>query len=230
MEVSQAGAFSALAAGVQPPLSSSTRSLVIPSSQRWRVCENRSNSSGPAYTAHFPFHGRVDGSQRRRQVQVQLQIDRKRYFEESLRRQEEEEAREAEAEITCPVDCVREVRTYAEFERVLQEAELANTLVVVDFYNSSCGSCKYILPQFIKLCKRGCGEECPVEGEKGILFIKHNVRDDYDDLTDLARFYSIRTVPMFSFFVDGSRVEQFPTRDKKKLEQSVKNLLTRYFS
>ena len=27
---------------------------------------------------------------------------------------QEEEAREAEAEITCPVDCVREVRTYAE--------------------------------------------------------------------------------------------------------------------
>lgn len=43
---------------------------------------------------------------------------------------QEEEAREAEAEITCPIDCVREVRTYAEFERVLQEAEQTNTLVL----------------------------------------------------------------------------------------------------
>jgi thiol-disulfide isomerase/thioredoxin len=53
----------------------------------------------------------------------------------------------------------------------------------VDFYNSSCGACKYILPRFIKLCKGGCGEECPVEHKKSIHFVKHNVHDEYDDLT-----------------------------------------------
>ncbi|KAL2652648.1 hypothetical protein R1flu_020776 [Riccia fluitans] len=166
---------------------------------------------------------------RNREIEARLHIDRQLYFNESFKRQEEEEAREAEAEISCPVDCVREVRTYAEFERVLQDAELNNALVVVDFYNSSCGSCKYILPQFIKLCKRGCGDECSVQNENGVLFIKHNVRDEYDDLTDLARFYSIRSVPMFSFFVDGCRVEQFPTRDRQKLEENVQRLLARYF-
>ncbi|KAH9545497.1 hypothetical protein CY35_12G050900 [Sphagnum magellanicum] len=112
-----------------------------------------------------------------------IHIDRRRHFDELWRRQEEGEAREAEAEVTCPIDCVREVRNLAEFERVLLNAESANQLVVVDFYNSSCGACKYILPQFIKLCKGGCGEECHVEHEKSIHFVKHNVHDEYDDLT-----------------------------------------------
>jgi hypothetical protein len=48
---------------------------------------------------------------------------------------------------------------------------------------------------------QGCGEECPVEHKKSIHFVKHNVHDEYDDLTDIAQFYSIRHVPLFSFFV-----------------------------
>jgi hypothetical protein len=30
---------------------------------------------------------------------------------------------------------------------------------------------------------QGCGEECPVEHKKSIHFVKHNVHDEYDDLT-----------------------------------------------
>jgi hypothetical protein len=30
---------------------------------------------------------------------------------------------------------------------------------------------------------QGCGEECHVEHEKSIHFVKHNVHDEYDDLT-----------------------------------------------
>ncbi|CAK9861728.1 unnamed protein product [Sphagnum jensenii] len=157
-----------------------------------------------------------------------IHIDRRRHFDELWRRQEEGEAREAEAEVTCPIDCVREVRNLAEFERVLLNAESTNQLVVVDFYNSSCGACKYILPRFIKLCKGGCGEECPVEHKKSIHFVKHNVHDEYDDLTDIAQFYSIRHVPLFSFFVDGSRVDQFSTRDQHRLEEYIFGLLARY--
>ncbi len=46
---------------------------------------------------------------------------------------QEGEAREAEAEVTCPIDCVREVRNLAEFERVLLNAESANQLVQFAF-------------------------------------------------------------------------------------------------
>lgn len=150
-------------------------------------------------------------------------------MEESFKRQQERDLRAAEAEVSCPVDCVREILSLPEFERELKEAETLNELVVVDFYNSACGACKYILPKFIKLCKKGCGEECEVEGEPGsVRFIKHNVRDEYDDLTDVARFYKIKVVPMFTFFMDGCRVEQFPTRDQKKLSATIGRLLHRY--
>lgn len=154
-----------------------------------------------------------------------IQIDRRRYFDDLLKRQLEAEARQAEADLTCPLDCVRDVHTYREFEKVLHDAEEANELVVVDFYNSSCGACKYLLPQLIKLCKKGCGDECHVNEAIGVVFVKHNVRDEYDELTDLARFYSIRAVPMFSFFMNGSRVDQFPTRDRQRLRQALCQIL-----
>eukprot|EP00897_Mesotaenium_endlicherianum_P007161 jgi/Mesen1/6473/ME000330S05491 len=160
-----------------------------------------------------------------------IHIDRRTHLEESFKRQKEAEDRAAEAEVTCPVDCVREVRTLAEFEVELQEAEAAKEIVLVDFYNSACGACKYMLPLFIKMCKKGCGEACDVEGHEGsVRYIKHNVRDDYDELTDLANMYKIRAVPMFSFFMDGCRIEQFPTRDRRRIEDTLGRLLNRQHS
>eukprot|EP01018_Ginkgo_biloba_P001208 Gb_34486 [translate_table: standard] len=189
-------------------------------------------------------------------IRAGIDINRRHYFDEQLRRQQEAEALEAEAEVSCPVHCVREVYNYRDFEKILNEAEQHNKLqlwregwtmkegwnltqngegecsskeyVVVDFYNTSCGVCKYVLPQFIKLCKRECGEECSIGDDPAVIFVKHNVRDQYDELTDLARFYSIRSVPMFSFFVDGCRVEQFPTRNRLRLENTVCYLLEQY--
>jgi hypothetical protein len=39
-----------------------------------------------------------------------------------------------------------------------------------------------VMEEWIDLLQ-GCGEECPVEHEKSIHFVKHNVHDEYDDLT-----------------------------------------------
>ncbi len=40
----------------------------------------------------------------------------------------------------------------------------------------------------------------------GARFLKHNIRDDFDDLTDVARLYGIRAVPCFVFFIGGAQV------------------------
>ena len=40
----------------------------------------------------------------------------------------------------------------------------------------------------------------------GVRFLKHNIRDDFDDLTDVARLYGIRAVPCFVFFIGGAQV------------------------
>lgn len=76
----------------------------------------------------------------------------------------------------CPVECVREFQTDTEFSKILEMAAEENSLVVVDFYRTSCGSCKYIEQGFVKLCKGS--------GDKGapVVFLKHNVSASADDL------------------------------------------------
>ena len=69
----------------------------------------------------------------------------------------------------CPVDCVKEFRTNAEFSGYLEAAKQSNSLVVVDFYRTACGSCKYIEQGFMKLCK-GAGDHADA-----VIFLKHNV-------------------------------------------------------
>lgn len=77
---------------------------------------------------------------------------------------------EEEEEIdVCPVDCVTEFKTEEEFKKILEKAKERGALVVVDFYRTSCGSCKYIEQGFKKMCK-GAGDE-----EADVVFLKHNV-------------------------------------------------------
>lgn len=79
----------------------------------------------------------------------------------------------------CPVDCVREFQTDEEFSSILEKAKEINALVVVDFYRTSCGSCKYIEQGFAKLCKGAGDQEAPV------IFLKHNVSVSTDVLNFL---------------------------------------------
>lgn len=74
-----------------------------------------------------------------------------------------------EDEELCPVECVREIKQDEELQSVIEKAKKGNSLVVVDFYRTSCGSCKYIEQGFAKLC-RGLGDE-----EAPVIFLKHNV-------------------------------------------------------
>lgn len=69
----------------------------------------------------------------------------------------------------CPVDCVREFYTDEELSGIMEKANAQNALVVVDFYRTSCGSCKYIEQGFAKLCKGAGDQDSPV------IFLKHNV-------------------------------------------------------
>jgi hypothetical protein len=59
----------------------------------------------------------------------------------------------------------------AELEREL-EAAGESTLVVLDCYKTACGSCRYIQPGFVKLCRASEEEHAPVK------FLKHNIFDE----------------------------------------------------
>ncbi|KAL4583555.1 hypothetical protein LXL04_008133 [Taraxacum kok-saghyz] len=120
-----------------------------------------------------------------------------------------------EDEELCPVECVREIKKDEELISVLEKAKEANSLVVVDFYRTSCGSCKYIEQGFAKLC-RGAGDD-----EAPVIFLKHNVIDEYDEQSDIAERLRIKTVPLFHFYKNGVLLEAFPTRDKERIKAAI---------
>ncbi|WZY85558.1 hypothetical protein YC2023_031942 [Brassica napus] len=115
----------------------------------------------------------------------------------------------------CPVECVTEFKTDDELLRVLEKAKETNTLVVVDFYRPSCGSCKYIEQGFSKLCKQSGDQEAPV------IFLKHNVIDEYDEQSEVAERLRIKSVPLFHFYKNGVLLEAFATRDKERIDASI---------
>lgn len=120
-----------------------------------------------------------------------------------------------EDEDLCPVECVREFKSDEEFFQILEKAKKKNSLVVVDFYRTSCGSCKYIEQGFSKLCKASGDEDVPV------IFLKHNVIDEYDEFSEVADRLRIKKVPLFHFYKNGVLLEAFATRDKERITEAI---------
>ncbi|OEL22220.1 Thioredoxin-like 4, chloroplastic [Dichanthelium oligosanthes] len=116
----------------------------------------------------------------------------------------------------CPVDCVTEFKTDEEFQRHLERSKATGALVVVDFYRPSCGSCKYIEKGFMRLCKGSGDDGAPV------VFLKHNVIDEYDEQSEVADRLRIKIVPLFHFYKDGVLVESFATRDKERIIAAIR--------
>jgi len=121
---------------------------------------------------------------------------------------------EPKEDTLCTPDCVRKISTASEFEEVLSSTP-KETLVVVDFYKTACGSCRYIQPGFVKLCHNLEEEHAPV------VFLKHNVIDEADQETDLSEKLKIRNVPLFQFYREHELLEQFATRDKARIGNAI---------
>ncbi|KAL5211899.1 hypothetical protein ABZP36_022746 [Zizania latifolia] len=120
----------------------------------------------------------------------------------------------------CPVECVTEFKTDEEFLRILERAKASGALVVVDFFRPSCGSCKYIEQGFMKLCKGSGDDDAPV------IFLKHNVIDEYDEQSEVADRLRIKIVPLFHFYKNGVLLEAFPTRDKERITAAIRKYTT----
>ncbi|KAH9574368.1 hypothetical protein CY35_01G053800 [Sphagnum magellanicum] len=110
------------------------------------------------------------------------------YRKRKAEQKEEEDENDEDDDELCPVECVREFKTNSELQSILQHAKCTNTLVVVDFYRTACGSCRYIEKGFIKLCK-GAGS-----GAASVIFLKHNVMDEYEEQSEVAEKYNIRVL------------------------------------
>ncbi|CAM9002270.1 unnamed protein product [Rhodiola kirilowii] len=115
----------------------------------------------------------------------------------------------------CPVECVKEFRSDEELYKILEKAKDTNALVVVDFYKTACGSCKYIEQGFAKLCRGSGSKDAPV------IFLKHNVIDEYDEPSETSERLRIKAVPLFHFYKNGILLESFDTRDKQRIDAAI---------
>ncbi|KAG6551393.1 hypothetical protein Mapa_007039 [Marchantia paleacea] len=95
------------------------------------------------------------------------------------------------------------------------QAKEQGCLVVVDFFKPSYGSCKYIEKGFAKLCKGARNNDAHV------MFLKHNIVDEYDEQSEVADRLSIKVVLLFHFYKDGVLVESFPTREKGRILEAI---------
>ncbi|XXG60977.1 hypothetical protein AAC387_Pa04g2745 [Persea americana] len=136
-------------------------------------------------------------------------------YEGMLDENQGESSDEDEDDELCPVECVREFKTDKEFLKILERAKETDSLVVVDFYRTSCGSCKYIEQGFTKLCRGSADQEAPV------IFLKHNVIDEYDEQSEVAERLRIKAVPLFHFYKNGVLLEAFATTDKEKILAAI---------
>ncbi|CAI7741196.1 unnamed protein product [Closterium sp. NIES-53] len=170
-----------------------------------------SHSLSPQRTSAQPFRRNV-----RRNA---IKIDRSR----QPSRPEGEVTSEADLD-TCPAECVREIKSQKELDVILEHADRNNKLVVVDFFRTACGSCKYIEQGFAKLCR--------AEGDLGdpVIFLKHNVMDDYDEQSDIAEALRIKVVPLFHFYIHKTLVESFPTREKARILETIQKYVPNFQS
>ncbi|CAK0785139.1 hypothetical protein CVIRNUC_008345 [Coccomyxa viridis] len=147
-----------------------------------------------------------------------LNIDRRQHLEQAWRRQEAEQAMmDLESSSCCSINCVTDLKNLAHLDRVADSA--ASSVVVVAFYSRSCGICKEMLKHYAKLCKESGGQMA------GVRFLKHNIRDDFDDLTDVARLYGVRAVPCFVFFIGGAQMKRMSMIDSRQNPDAVKRLI-----
>ena len=150
---------------------------------------------------------------------------------------EDEDEEEGDALEACPIGCVTEIPGaeaddggLAAFDAALAAAP-PGALVVVDFYKTACGACRYVAPGFVKLCKQagrvgGGGDGSGNEAD--VIFLKHNILDEEGGRTGLAVREGVRAVPTFCFYRGGERLdESFPTRDRAVVAAAINRLVGR---
>lgn len=146
-----------------------------------------------------------------------LKIDRRRHFELALERQNEEDERFQSA-IKSQEKGVIEVRSQNQLDIVTEKFKSA--LLIVFLYSRSCGSCKKVLENYRRLCDAFRAENAR------IIFVKHDVHDDFDNLTDIARMYDVHSVPAFLFLSDGALIKKIQFRDSRHAVENLRRQIS----
>jgi len=144
-----------------------------------------------------------------------LHIDRRAHLERAWKEQKDAEAWPAPGMEAS--SSTAEVTTLAQLERVVQEA--GSEIVVVAFYSRSCGACKQMLQMYRAKCQEAWRQKA------GVRFLEHNIRDEFDDITGIARLYRIKSVPSVVFFCGGAKMKSMPMPDSRMDPHSIRWLI-----
>jgi thiol-disulfide isomerase/thioredoxin len=108
------------------------------------------------------------------------------------------------------------IRDLSHLEMLLDVA--GGRLAVLYAYTTSCGVCKEMQRLFQDTCRESHKQRART------VFLEHDVNDEYDFPSDLARYYKIKAVPRFLFFVDGALVRTMTMSDIRNVKNvSVAN-------
>jgi thiol-disulfide isomerase/thioredoxin len=113
----------------------------------------------------------------------------------------------ADAALAAPLDvrAVTEVASVAHLEAVA-DAHAGCVLALV-LHARSCGTCKALVAQLASLA---ASAEYP-----GVVFLKHDVRDAFDEATDLSRLHRVRSTPTLLLFRGGAAVRRGALADSR---------------
>lgn len=107
---------------------------------------------------------------------------------------------------------VRNVRTNAEFTKILKHhKEKTGLPVVVDYYSDGCGPCRQIAPLYKQLGKQYKGK---------VVFLKVDVNFN----RETSSIQAIRSMPTFQFYFNGKKVHQFSGGDVNSLNHWTEKL------
>ncbi|XP_010538107.1 PREDICTED: thioredoxin H5-like [Tarenaya hassleriana] len=104
-------------------------------------------------------------------------------------------------------DEVMACHSLEEWTMILESANDAKKLVVIDFTATWCPPCRMIAPVFADLAKKN----------PHVVFLKVDV----DELQPVAQNFNVEAMPTFVFMKDGDVVDRVVGADKAMLEQTL---------
>ena len=154
-------------------------------------------------------------------VGCRFSIDRKAFFQSSLERQEAKDL--ALQQVINQIsegrgqDGPLDVRSSSEVEALVTAAG-DSRLVILFLYSSTCGVCKQASTVYDSIVSEAMASRARV------VFLKHNIHDEYDIRTDLSRLHKVRSVPCFLFLDDGAVIERLSLRDIRAMGEYGQNI------
>jgi thiol:disulfide interchange protein len=88
-------------------------------------------------------------------------------------------------------------------------AAAGSAVVCLFLYSRSCGTCREMRRVFADLAS-----EAAASGARCV-FVQHDVRDAFDEPSDLARLHRVRSVPTVLFFGGGAAVGRCALADSR---------------